>query len=269
MVEPRKGVRRGHDPDIGGGGPEDRGRAAVPGADQGCRDSRDAGHRLRALAGTPFIVRGPRTSDRAFSHHTQPRNWRFMSAKIISGKEIAGTIRDELNERRSRRSPRKGLVPGLATVLAGDDPASRLYVGMKNKAAAAGGDSFAADHAVRTRLTEAELLELIADLNADPAIHGILVQLPLPRQIDESKVLLADRSGQGRRRLPSRQCGPPFDGRPERARAVHPPGRDRDAGAQRGGPLGQARRRGRALEHRGQADGAASASQARPGATPR
>ena len=112
-----------------------------------------------------------------------------MAAEIISGKDIARTIRDELNEQVAKLA-RDGLVPGLATVLAGDDPASRLYVGMKNRAAAEAGI-----HSRQVTLsgstTEDELLGLIAELNADPAIHGILVQLPLPRQIDESRVLLA------------------------------------------------------------------------------
>ena len=112
-----------------------------------------------------------------------------MSAKIISGKDIARTIRDELNGQVAELA-KEGLVPGLATVLAGDDAASRLYVGMKNRAAAEAGI-----HSRQATLpgsaTEAELLDLIAELNSDPAIHGILVQLPLPRQIDESKILLA------------------------------------------------------------------------------
>ena len=112
-----------------------------------------------------------------------------MSAKIISGKDIARTIRDELNEQVAELAE-GGLVPGLATVMAGDDPSSRLYVGMKNKAAAEAGI-----HSRQVTLSgsasEAELLALIDELNADPRIHGILVQLPLPRQIDESKVLLA------------------------------------------------------------------------------
>ena len=112
-----------------------------------------------------------------------------MPARIISGKDIARTIRDELNEQVAELAE-GGLVPGLATVMAGDDPASRLYVGMKNRAAAEAGI-----HSRQVTLSgsasEAELLALIDELNADPRIHGILVQLPLPRQIDESKVLLA------------------------------------------------------------------------------
>ena len=112
-----------------------------------------------------------------------------MPARIISGKDIARTIRDELNEQVAELAE-GGLVPGLATVMAGDDPASKLYVGMKNRAAAEAGI-----HSRQVTLSgsasEAELLALIDELNADPRIHGILVQLPLPRQIDESKVLLA------------------------------------------------------------------------------
>lgn len=112
-----------------------------------------------------------------------------MSASIISGTDIARAIRDELNEQVAELAE-GGLVPGLATVLAGDDPASRLYVGMKNRAAAeAGIHSRQVTRSAET--TEDELLGLIAELNADPAIHGILVQLPLPRQINESRVLLA------------------------------------------------------------------------------
>lgn len=112
-----------------------------------------------------------------------------MPASIISGTDIARTIRDELNTRVGALAE-EGLVPGLATVLVGEDPASRLYVGMKQRAAAEAGIH---SHHVTLSATasEAELLALIDDLNNDSTIHGILVQLPLPRQIDESKVLLA------------------------------------------------------------------------------
>lgn len=112
-----------------------------------------------------------------------------MTAKIISGKDIARIIRDELNQQVASLA-KDGTVPGLATVLVGDDPASRLYVGMKNKAAAEAGI-----HSRQVTLPEttgeAELLAVVDELNADPQVHGILVQLPLPSQIDESKVLLA------------------------------------------------------------------------------
>ena len=112
-----------------------------------------------------------------------------MPAAIISGKDIARTIRDELNAQCASLAE-EGLVPGLATVLVGDDPASRLYVGMKQRAAAEAGIHSRAETLPATT-PEDELLKLIDELNADPAIHGILVQLPLPRHIDDSKVLLA------------------------------------------------------------------------------
>ncbi|MYI06519.1 MAG: bifunctional 5,10-methylene-tetrahydrofolate dehydrogenase/5,10-methylene-tetrahydrofolate cyclohydrolase [Gemmatimonadetes bacterium] len=112
-----------------------------------------------------------------------------MPARIISGKDIARTIRDELNAQVAALA-NEGLVPGLATVLVGEDPASRLYVGMKQRAAAEAG--IHSHHVTLPDIaSEDELLGLIGELNANPAIHGILVQLPLPRQIDESKVLLA------------------------------------------------------------------------------
>ena len=112
-----------------------------------------------------------------------------MPAAIISGKDIARTIRDELNARVASLA-KEGLVPGLATVLVGEDPASRLYVGMKQRAAAEAGIHSRSEPLSATT-SEAELLALIDELNNDPAIHGILVQLPLPRHIDDSKVLLA------------------------------------------------------------------------------
>ena len=112
-----------------------------------------------------------------------------MPATIISGTEIARTIRDELNTQVAFLAA-EGLVPGLATVLVGEDPASRLYVGMKQRAAAEAG-VHSRQEILSATAPEAELLSLIDRLNADPAIHGILVQLPLPRQIDETKVLLA------------------------------------------------------------------------------
>ena len=112
-----------------------------------------------------------------------------MSATIISGVKIARTIREELHGRVAELVA-EGLVPGLATVLVGDSPASQLYVGMKNRAADEAGL-----HSRQVTLpedtSEADLLTLIAQLNVDPEVHGILVQLPLPKQIAEAKVLLA------------------------------------------------------------------------------
>jgi len=82
------------------------------------------------------------------------------------------------------------LTPGLATVLVGEDPASQSYVGMKNKAAKEMG-IYSRQITLDADVSEAELLGLVEGLNADPEIHGTLVQLPLPKHIDESKVLLA------------------------------------------------------------------------------
>lgn len=113
-----------------------------------------------------------------------------MSAQIISGREIAEQIRAELTDDVAALIAESGVTPGLATVLVGADPASQMYVGMKNKAAKAMGIhsqqiDLAAD------IAESELLDVIEGLNADPAIHGILVQLPLPDHIDEGKVIEA------------------------------------------------------------------------------
>ncbi|MEK9500409.1 bifunctional methylenetetrahydrofolate dehydrogenase/methenyltetrahydrofolate cyclohydrolase FolD [Gaopeijia maritima] len=113
-----------------------------------------------------------------------------MPAQLISGREIAATIRSDLAERVARLKADTGRVPGLATVLVGEDPASQSYVRMKNSAAKEAGI-----HSEQITLPadtpEAELLGLVAGLNANPDIHGILVQLPLPGQIDEQKVLEA------------------------------------------------------------------------------
>ena len=113
-----------------------------------------------------------------------------MSAQIISGRDIADEIRAELKDRVAHLKEGLGVTPGLATVLVGENPASQMYVGMKNKAAA--------DMGINSRqitlsidTSEDELLGVVSGLNADPGIHGILVQLPLPDNIDEGKVLEA------------------------------------------------------------------------------
>ena len=113
-----------------------------------------------------------------------------MGAQIISGRDIADEIRAELKDRVAHLKEGSGVTPGLATVLVGENPASQMYVGMKNKAAA--------DMGINSRqitlsidTSEDELLGVVSGLNADPGIHGILVQLPLPDHIDEGKVLEA------------------------------------------------------------------------------
>ena len=110
-----------------------------------------------------------------------------MAAKIIDGKEIAQKIRSELVEE-IKSLKEKGVTPGLSVVLVGENPASEVYVRMKNKAAHEIG-VYSEQHTLETSASEEELLELIDKLNTDEKIHGILVQLPLPDQINEKKVL--------------------------------------------------------------------------------
>jgi methylenetetrahydrofolate dehydrogenase (NADP+)/methenyltetrahydrofolate cyclohydrolase len=112
-----------------------------------------------------------------------------MTASIIDGKEIARQIRSELAEEVKRLKAR-GVVPGLGVILVGDDPASRSYVTAKEKACHEIG-LFSDDNHLPVSTSREELLALVRRMNADPRINGILVQLPLPKAIDESEVLLA------------------------------------------------------------------------------
>jgi methylenetetrahydrofolate dehydrogenase (NADP+)/methenyltetrahydrofolate cyclohydrolase len=112
-----------------------------------------------------------------------------MSARILDGKSLASQIRARLKEEVVRLAQR-GIRPGLAVILAGDDPASKVYV--RNKARACeevGVHSQQIDYAAS--VAQEELMGRISKLNADPAVHGILVQLPLPKGIDGAKVLQA------------------------------------------------------------------------------
>ena len=110
-----------------------------------------------------------------------------MAAKIIDGKEIAQKIRSELVEE-IKSLKEKSVIPGLSVVLVGENPASEVYVRMKNKAAHEIG-VYSEQHTLEASASEEELLKLIDKLNTDEKIHGILVQLPLPDQINEKKVL--------------------------------------------------------------------------------
>jgi methylenetetrahydrofolate dehydrogenase (NADP+) / methenyltetrahydrofolate cyclohydrolase len=112
-----------------------------------------------------------------------------MTAQIIDGKQIALDIRGEVKEE-TKELVDKGVTPGLATVLVGDDPASAVYVRSKRKACADAGIK-AWDHDLAASTPQRELMDLLADLNADDAVNGILVQLPLPEHIDEQAVLEA------------------------------------------------------------------------------
>ncbi|MCX5870123.1 MAG: bifunctional 5,10-methylene-tetrahydrofolate dehydrogenase/5,10-methylene-tetrahydrofolate cyclohydrolase [Deltaproteobacteria bacterium] len=113
-----------------------------------------------------------------------------MTAKIISGTEVAKAIREELKVEVAELVEKHGIVPGLVTILVGEDPASQSYVAAKNKTAHALGI-----HSEQVTLaadtSEADLLVLVDKFNKDPKIHGILVQLPLPKHINEANVLYA------------------------------------------------------------------------------
>ncbi|CAI9418314.1 Bifunctional protein FolD protein [Pleomorphomonas sp. T1.2MG-36] len=111
-----------------------------------------------------------------------------MVAQIIDGFAIAAELRQDIAVRAAEMKAKHGVVPGLAVVLVGEDPASGVYVRNKLKATAECGlKSF--EHILPADTSEADLLALVERLNADPAVHGILVQLPLPEQIDADKVL--------------------------------------------------------------------------------
>ena len=108
--------------------------------------------------------------------------------KIIDGKAFAAGLRGRIAEAVSGMKERHGLTPGLAVVLVGEDPASQVYVRSKGKQTVETGmNSF--EHKLPAETTQEELLALIGKLNNDPAVHGILVQLPLPDQIDEQSVI--------------------------------------------------------------------------------
>ncbi|MDX1578947.1 MAG: bifunctional methylenetetrahydrofolate dehydrogenase/methenyltetrahydrofolate cyclohydrolase FolD [Gemmatimonadota bacterium] len=107
-------------------------------------------------------------------------------AKLIDGRAIAAEIRSEVAERTARVVAR-GVRPGLAVVLVGDDPASHVYVRMKTRACEEAG-IYARDITPPADIAQDELLAIVDELNADPAIHGILVQLPLPDDLDEREV---------------------------------------------------------------------------------
>ncbi len=113
-----------------------------------------------------------------------------MTARIIDGKAFAAGLRQRIKTRVADLKARTGETPGLAVVLVGEDPASQVYVRNKGQQTReVGMNSF--EHRLAVDTSEADLLDLVAKLNDDPAVHGILVQLPLPRHMDEQKVIAA------------------------------------------------------------------------------
>jgi methylenetetrahydrofolate dehydrogenase (NADP+)/methenyltetrahydrofolate cyclohydrolase len=113
-----------------------------------------------------------------------------MTAQIVSGTEVAKQIREELAQEVAELKAKHNLIPGLATILLGDDPASKSYIAGKEKAAISLG-IYSQRIDLPSSTTESDLIKLINKLNLDPKIHGILVQIPLPTHINETRVLYA------------------------------------------------------------------------------
>ena len=111
-----------------------------------------------------------------------------MNAQLIDGKAFAARVRGQVAEHVARLKQDHGIVPGLAVVLVGEDPASQVYVRSKGKQTVeVGMTSF--EHKLDASVSEEELIAVIDQLNADPAVHGILVQLPLPKHLNEDLVI--------------------------------------------------------------------------------
>ncbi len=113
-----------------------------------------------------------------------------MTAQLIKGAEIAAQIREELKKEIAELKAKHNVVPGLVTVLVGADPASQVYVGGKEKTSKELG-IYSERYDLPEKTTQKELIALIEKLNKDPKINGILVQLPLPRHLNEEEVLYA------------------------------------------------------------------------------
>jgi methylenetetrahydrofolate dehydrogenase (NADP+)/methenyltetrahydrofolate cyclohydrolase len=111
-----------------------------------------------------------------------------MAAQIIDGRVLSEKLTTRVAAEVAELKRDHGLTPGLAVVLVGDDPASQIYVRSKGEQSRAAG-MHSATHRLPTETTEAALVALVGELNADPAIHGVLVQLPLPKHISEARVL--------------------------------------------------------------------------------
>lgn len=109
---------------------------------------------------------------------------------LIDGKKISDEIKQELSEKISTRIAAGKNVPGLVTILVGEDPASQVYINSKSKACTKMGMRSKVER-LTTDTSEAQLLEMVHKYNEDPDYHGILIQLPLPKHIDEDKVIEA------------------------------------------------------------------------------
>jgi methylenetetrahydrofolate dehydrogenase (NADP+)/methenyltetrahydrofolate cyclohydrolase len=113
-----------------------------------------------------------------------------MTAKLINGEATAAAVHDEIKTEVKKLKDEHGITPGLTTVLVGENPASQTYVRSKHKSCSEVGiESFG--HHLPEDASQEEVEGLVAELNADPAVHGILVQLPLPKHLDEERILRA------------------------------------------------------------------------------
>ena len=113
-------------------------------------------------------------------------------ANLINGKEVSASVKSKVKNQTAELIEKSGITPGLAVVIVGNDPASRVYVNSKKKACSeVGFNSY--EYALPEDTTQQELLELVEKLNDDPKVNGILCQLPLPKQIDENAIINAIR----------------------------------------------------------------------------
>ena len=131
---------------------------------------------------------GPELAVRLPPNNAAKDEWTM--AQIIDGKAVAAELRASILKAVASLKAAHGLIPGLAVVLVGDDPASHVYVRNKAKQTAECG-MLSLEHKLPVDMSEVDLLALVAKLNADARVHGILVQLPLPKHIDSQKVLTA------------------------------------------------------------------------------
>ncbi|MGB5246875.1 MAG: bifunctional methylenetetrahydrofolate dehydrogenase/methenyltetrahydrofolate cyclohydrolase FolD [Woeseia sp.] len=111
----------------------------------------------------------------------------MSTATLIDGKARAAALTDSIRQEAAALKAKKGIVPGLAVVIVGEDPASQVYVRNKQRTAEKCG-FYSVQHALAGDIAQDELLLLIDELNADPKVHGILVQLPLPKHLDEQRI---------------------------------------------------------------------------------
>src|SRR5437588_5078523 len=111
-----------------------------------------------------------------------------MTAQLIDGKALAAKVKDSLKGAAAEVARQRGFPPGIAVVRVGEDPASKIYVTSKRKTAEELGFG-SWEHHLEPSVSQAELLGLVERLNADPKVDGILVQLPLPKQIDANAII--------------------------------------------------------------------------------